>query len=249
MSEPSADQSPETRVLTDMRLLDVRGITAFYGKAQALFDVSLHVDRGEVVAILGRNGTGKTTTIKTICRMPPFADGDIAFAGQSLKGLASHQAARLGLGLVPEGRRCFQPLTVFENLTVAARPGTHGTRWSLDDVIALFPRLGERQAQVAATLSGGEQQMLAIARALMTNPRLLLLDEATEGLAPVIREEIWRALGALKRDGQSILLVDKNLAEMRAVLDRCIIFERGRSVWTGGIGDLSSDLSKRYLAI
>ncbi|MEO0791350.1 MAG: ABC transporter ATP-binding protein [Pseudomonadota bacterium] len=232
-----------------MRLLDVRGITAFYGKAQALFDVSLHVDRGEVVAILGRNGTGKTTTIKTICRMLPFADGDIAFAGQSLKGLASHQAARLGLGLVPEGRRCFQPLTVLENLTVAARPGTHGTRWSLDDVIALFPRLGERQAQVAATLSGGEQQMLAIARALMTNPRLLLLDEATEGLAPVIREEIWRALGALKRDGQSILLVDKNLAEMRAVLDRCIIFERGRSVWTGGIGDLSSDLSKRYLAI
>ncbi|MEM8742501.1 MAG: ABC transporter ATP-binding protein, partial [Pseudomonadota bacterium] len=182
-------------------LLSVQGITAQYGRAQALFGVDLSVAAGEAVALMGRNGMGKTTTIRCICRMLPHRDGQIGFAGRNLGSMTSHRAARLGLGLVPEGRRCFPNLTVAENLIAAARPG----KWDRVGVEALFPRLAERRRQLASTLSGGEQQMLAIARALMTNPRLLILDEATEGLAPTVRREIWTAIRTLKASSLAIL--------------------------------------------
>ena len=171
-------------------LLEVAGVTAFYGASQALFGVDLAVGEGEAVALMGRNGMGKTTTIRTICRMMPHRDGRIAFAGHDLARLPSHKAAWLGLGLVPEGRRCFPTLTVRENLIAAARAG----QWNADRVVALFPQLAGRRNQKANTLSGGEQQMLAIGRALMTNPRLLILDEATEGLGPLVRREIWSVI-------------------------------------------------------
>ncbi|MBA3324453.1 MAG: ABC transporter ATP-binding protein, partial [Rhodobacteraceae bacterium] len=206
-------------------LLQIDGVTAFYGASQALFGVDLEVGAGEVVALMGRNGMGKTTTVRTICGLIRPRQGAIAFAGRPTRGLGIHRTARLGIGLVPEGRRCFAPLTVLENLTVAARPGP----WTLAAVARLFPRLGERRHQTANTLSGGEQQMLAIGRALMTNPRLLILDEATEGLAPVVRREIWAAIHELKRSGLSILVIDKTLKELAAVADRCVILERGRT--------------------
>ena len=226
-------------------LLEVSGITAFYGEAQALFGVDLSVEAGQVVAMLGRNGMGKTTTVRTICRLMPHREGRIRFAGRDLSNVPPHRAARLGIGLVPEGRRCFAPLTVRENLVAAARPGP----WDWRAVTGLFPVLEERKDQTARTLSGGEQQMLAIGRALMTNPRLLILDEATEGLAPVVRREIWEAIRQLKREGQSILLIDKNLADLLPVADACLIFQRGETVWQGVARDLSRDLLNRYLGI
>ena len=180
-------------------LLDLQGVTAGYGPVQALFGVDLHLADGEVMALMGRNGMGKTTTIRTVMRLLPLTGGTLFFAGRDLARLPAHRAARAGLGLVPEGRRCFAPLTVAENLSVAQRPGA----WTLARVCGLFPRLGERMGQAARTLSGGEQQMLAIGRALLTNPRLLILDEATEGLAPVVRHEIWAAIRALKGQGMS----------------------------------------------
>ncbi|MHC0052989.1 ABC transporter ATP-binding protein [Actibacterium sp. D379-3] len=228
-----------------MTLLQLENITAFYGPVQALQGVSLRVGAGEVVALMGRNGMGKTTTIRTILRMLPHRAGRITFAGQDLAGLAPHRAARLGLGLVPEGRRCFAPLTVAENLTAAARPGP----WDMARVTDLFPRLAERRSQPARTLSGGEQQMLAIGRALMTNPRLLILDEATEGLAPVVRQEIWAAIRRLKADGMAILLVDKSLAELLGVADRAVILERGGDVWTGPATRLDDGIARRYLGV
>jgi branched-chain amino acid transport system ATP-binding protein len=226
-------------------LLALDGVTAFYGPVQALFGVSLAVAGGEVVALMGRNGMGKTTTIRAICRMTPHAGGSIRFAGHDLAGLPSHRAARLGLGLVPEGRRCFAPLTVAENLTAAARPGP----WDMGRVTRLFPRLAERRDQPAATLSGGEQQMLAIGRALMTNPRLLILDEATEGLAPVVRQEIWAAIRSLKGGEMAILLVDKTLSELKSVADRAVILERGQDVWTGPAAAIDAGLAARYLGV
>ncbi len=226
-------------------LLDVQDITASYGSSQALFGVDLTVAEGEVVALMGRNGMGKSTTIKSICNLMPPKSGRIAFGGRPTEKMPPHKVARLGIGLVPEGRRCFPNLTVHENLVAAARPGA----WTLDRVNALFPRLEERHAQMAKSLSGGEQQMLAIGRALMTNPRLLILDEATEGLAPVIRQDIWRAIRALKGDGLSILVVDKTLSELLPVADRCVIIENGRSVWAGQPEALTSDLQDRYLGI
>ena len=199
-----------------MSILEISGLTASYGVSQALFGVDLAVNEGEVVALMGRNGMGKTTTVKAICRMIASAGG-LRFAGQDLHRLTSDRAARLGIGLVPEGRRCFRDLSVRENLIVAARPGA----WDMGRVTALFPRLGERQGQNAASLSGGEQQMLAIGRALMTNPRLLILDEATEGLAPIIRQEIWAAIARLKSEtGMAILLIDKSLKELSGVSDK-----------------------------
>jgi branched-chain amino acid transport system ATP-binding protein len=226
-------------------LLEVSDVTAFYGASQALFGVSLHVDEGEAVALMGRNGMGKTTTIACITRMLPTRSGRIAFAGHDLGRLPSHKAARLGLGLVPEGRRCFAPLTVQENLIAAARPGD----WTIRTVCDLFPRLAERAAQKAATLSGGEQQMLTIGRALMTNPRLLILDEATEGLAPVVRQEIWAAIHKLRDAGLSILIVDKSVAELSTVADRCVILERGADVWHGTPADLTHAVAARYLGV
>jgi branched-chain amino acid transport system ATP-binding protein len=194
---------------------------------------------------MGRNGMGKTTTIRSICGMTPTRAGRVAFAGTDLAGLPPHRIARLGIGLVPEGRRCFPNLTVYENLVASARTG----KWTLDAVKTLFPRLGERQRQYANTLSGGEQQMLAIGRALMTNPRLLILDEATEGLAPIIRQDIWSAIRKLKADGQAILVVDKTMDEVLAAADRCVVLEKGRSVWSGRPADLTPAIQDRYLGV
>ena len=228
-----------------MTLLSLSHLTASYGVSQALFDVSLDVDEGEVVALMGRNGMGKSTTVKCIFRMMR-SSGVLQFSGQDLHPLPSHRAARLGLGLVPEGRRCFSELTVVENLVAAAKPGD----WTQQAVETLFPRLGERLGQRAASLSGGEQQMLAIGRALMTNPRLLILDEATEGLAPIIRHEIWAAITRLKQEtSMAILLIDKSLDELAQVADRAVILERGATVWADDITALSPDVSKRFLGV
>ena len=228
-----------------MTLLDVSGIEAFYGASQALFGVDLAVEEGAVVALMGRNGMGKTTTIRAICGLTPARAGAISFACADIRRLKSHRIARLGIGLVPEGRRCFPNLTVRENLVAAARDG----KWTLDAVVGLFPRLGERTAQYASTLSGGEQQMLAIGRALMTYPRLLILDEATEGLAPVIRQDIWRAIRTLKGEGQSILVVDKTMAELLPVADRCVVLEKGRTAWSGAPDEMTRELQDRYLGV
>lgn len=228
-----------------MSLLTLSKVSASYGVSQALFGVSLKLYEGEVMALMGRNGMGKSTTVKCICRMLP-AQGQIVFDGHDLARLPSHRAARLGIGLVPEGRRCFASLTVEENLVAAARKG----HWDMSRVTALFPRLAERKDQRAASLSGGEQQMLAIGRALMTNPRLLILDEATEGLAPIIRQEIWSAVGSLKAQrGLSILVIDKSVKELRAVCDSAVILERGRSVWRGAMTDLSDDITQTHLGV
>ena len=175
-------------------MLSVKNITSFYGKSQALFDVSLEVKVGEVVALMGRNGVGKSTTIRAICNLTPAATGEIHLVGKNIKKLASHKVAQIGIGLVPEGRRCFPNLTVYENLVATARESGTINNWDIEKINALFPRLTERFNQVASTLSGGEQQMLAIGRALLTNPKLLILDEATEGLAPIVRQEIWAAI-------------------------------------------------------
>ncbi|UWR74273.1 ABC transporter ATP-binding protein [Phaeobacter inhibens] len=229
-----------------MMLLSLKKVTASYGPSQALFGVELDIGEGEVVALMGRNGMGKSTTIKTICGMLPASEGTLHFAGNDLRKLPSHKIARLGIGLVPEGRRCFAPLTVEENLRAAARPGP----WDFAMVADLFPRLAERRDQTASSLSGGEQQMLAIGRALMINPRLLILDEATEGLAPVVRQEIWAAIARLKRDsGLSILVVDKTLRELAAVADRAVIVNKGATVWTGAMDALTPELKDRYLGV
>ena len=228
-----------------MSLLTLQGLTASYGVSQALFGVDLALDEGEVVALMGRNGMGKTTTVKAICRMIR-SEGYLRFDGQDLHALPSHKVARLGIGLVPEGRRCFADLTVRENLLAAARPGP----WTLQEVTALFPRLGERARQRAASLSGGEQQMLAIGRALLTNPRLLVLDEATEGLAPLIRQEIYAALGRLKSEtSMAILVIDKSLKDLTPVADRAVILERGRTAWSGPMPALTPALSRSLLGV
>ena len=228
-----------------MTLLALSNISASYGSSQALFGVSLRIAEGEVVALMGRNGMGKSTTVKCICRMLP-SQGTISFDSVDLGHLPSHQAARLGIGLVPEGRRCFSGLTIYENLIAAARPGY----WTFETVVDLFPRLGERREQGAASLSGGEQQMLAIGRALMTNPRLLILDEATEGLAPVIRQEIWSGINTLKAEtGLSIIVIDKSIKELRSVCDQAVILERGRSVWHGPFKDLTDDVTGKFLGV
>ena len=228
-----------------MTLLRLAGVETFYGASQALFGVDLDIEEGGVVALMGRNGMGKTTTIRSICGLTPARAGSITFAGVNITQQQSFRIARLGVGLVPEGRRCFPNLTVYENLVAAARDG----KWTLAAVTDLFPRLGERMGQYASTLSGGEQQMLAIGRALMTNPRLVILDEATEGLAPVIRKVIWDAIRRLKAEGESILVVDKSMAELLPVADRCVVLEKGRTVWTGRPADMTPLLQDRYLGV
>ena len=233
-------------------MLTLEGVEAGYGRSRVLFGLSMTARAGEVVSLIGRNGMGKTTTVRAIMGLNRPSGGRIDFQGQALAGLAPHAIARLGLGLVPEGRRVFPSLTVEENLVATARPGDGGAgSWTLDRVVALFPRLGERRRQSARTLSGGEQQMLAVGRALMTNPRLLVLDEATEGLAPLIRAEIWRCLHELKQAGQTIVVIDKNLGEMASLVDRHHIVEKGRVVWSGTPAELeaSPDLTQRYLGI
>ncbi|MYM57224.1 ABC transporter ATP-binding protein [Thalassovita mangrovi] len=229
-----------------MSFLQLSHISAFYGPSQALFDVDLTLAEGEVLALMGRNGMGKSTTIKVICRLLKHKGGSVLFDHRDLSRLKPHQAARAGIGLVPEGRRCFANLTVHENLIAAARPGP----WDFAAVSDLFPRLAERRDQLAGSLSGGEQQMLAIGRALMTNPRLLILDEATEGLAPVVRHEIWAAIARLKSEtGLAIVVVDKSLKELGSVADSAVILEKGRSVWSGAFADLTPDITDRYLGI
>ena len=228
-----------------MTLLTLTQVEAAYGPVQALFGVDLAIEEGEVHALMGRNGMGKSTTVKAICRLLP-ASGTLRFDGTDLSALTPARAARLGIGLVPEGRRCFAPLTVTENLIAAHRPGP----WTLARVTELFPPLAERAHQTARTLSGGEQQMLAIGRALLTNPRLLILDEATEGLAPVIREKIWAAIRQLKSEtGMAILVIDKSLAELATVADRATLIERGQSVWSGRFTDLTPTLIDTYLGV
>jgi len=226
-------------------MLRLAGVETLYGSVQALFGVDLAVGAGQVVALMGRNGMGKTTTIRSILQLTPHARGTIAFEGRDLRGMRPNRAARLGLGLVPEGRRCFPNLTVAENLAATQRPGP----WDQAAVARLFPRLAERGGQMAGTLSGGEQQMLAIGRALMTNPKLLILDEATEGLAPTIRAEIWAALAKLKAEGEAILIVDKTLKELLPLADDCVILERGKTVWRGPPAELDSSISDRYLGV
>ena len=223
-------------------MLSLRGVQTFYGASQALFDMSLDVGAGEVVTLMGRNGMGKTTTIRTIMGLMRARGGHITFRGEDLIGMVPDRIARLGIGLVPEGRLIFPTLSVRENLVATAsnRRGAFEP-WSLDKIYALFPRLDERQAQMGATLSGGEQQMLAIGRALMTNPDLLILDEATEGLAPVIRAEIWRCIEMLKARGQSILIVDKNIVVLERLADRHYVIEKGRTIWAGTSAELARD--------
>ncbi len=228
-----------------MSLLAVSALTASYGVSQALFGVDLELDEGEVLAVMGRNGMGKTTTVKAICRMIR-SQGRLQFDGHDLHALPSFRVARLGIGLVPEGRRCFGNLTVAENLIATARPGP----WDMRRVAYLFPRLDERRNQRAASLSGGEQQMLAIGRALMTNPRLLILDEATEGLAPIIRQEIRAAIARLKSEtAMAILVIDKSLTDLRRVADRAVILERGKTVWSGRMSALTRQISQRFVGV
>ncbi len=223
-------------------MLSVANLSASYGASQVLFDVSFDIKDGEVVTLLGRNGMGKTTTVKTIMGLLGAKGGQVQFGEAPIAGLAPERIARMGAGLVPEGRQVFATLTVRENLvaTAANRLGRNDP-WDLAKIYELFPRLGERAGQLAGTLSGGEQQMLAVGRALMTNPRLLILDEATEGLAPVIRTEIWHVIEKLKRQGQSILLIDKNLGVLKRLADRHYIIEKGRTVWHGTGHDLDND--------
>ena len=233
-------------------MLEVSGLEAGYGDGRVLFGVDLAVASGEVVTLLGRNGMGKTTTLSTIMGILRAEAGTIRLDGAPIQHLPSYRIARLGLGLVPEGRQVFPNLTVRENLvaTAAQRMAAPG-RWDLDSVLGLFPGLRERRGHLGGLLSGGEQQMLAIGRALMTNPRLLLLDEASEGLAPRIRAEIWRVLATLKAGGQAILLVDKNIAPLLRLADRHYILEKGRTVWAGTSAELAgaSELQHRYLGV
>jgi len=233
-------------------LLEVEGLETCYGLSQVLFGLSLSINSGEMVALMGRNGMGKTTTIRSIMGLTPPRAGVVSFAGKPIRGLPAFRIAQLGIGLVPEGRQIFPNLNVRENLVAASanRLGANDP-WTLDKVHALFPRLAERGGNMGNQLSGGEQQMLAIGRALMTNPRLLILDEATEGLAPLIREEIWNCLSMLKARGQSVLVIDKNVENLARIADRHYIIERGRAVWSGTSEQLIAepDLQHRYLGI
>ncbi|MEK9970231.1 MAG: ABC transporter ATP-binding protein [Ferrovibrio sp.] len=233
-------------------LLTVDAIDTFYGRSQVLFGMSLAINAGEVVTLMGRNGMGKTTTIRSIMGLTPAARGRIHFRGAEIRGLPSYRVAKVGVGLVPEGRQIFPNLSVKENLiaTAANRNGA-AQPWTYERVIELFPRLAERAGNMGNQLSGGEQQMLAVGRALMTNPHLLILDEATEGLAPLIRLEIWHCLERLKQAGQSILVVDKNVGALTKLADRHFVIEKGRVVWHGNSAELQAapDIQHRYLGI
>jgi branched-chain amino acid transport system ATP-binding protein len=233
-------------------MLTVDAVDAAYGASQVLFGLSLHIESGEVVTLLGRNGMGKTTTVRAIMGLLPIGAGCIALDGRPIHTMPPHRVARCGLGLVPEGRQIFPNLSVRENLvaTAANRQGS-AQPWTLEQVYALFPLLAERQQHMGYNLSGGEQQMLAIGRALLTNPRLLILDEATEGLAPLLRAEIWRILAHLKALGQSILLIDKHVAALTRLADRHYIIEKGRVVWSGPSAALRADAAvrQRYLGV
>ncbi len=233
-------------------MLKVEQIETFYGSSQALFGVSLEVRAGEVVTLLGRNGMGKSTTIKSIMGLTQVTRGRITFNDIEIQHLPSYQVARQGLGLVPEGRQIFPNLTVLENIMVgAANRGGREEPYTLDEVLEIFPRLAERLKNYGNQLSGGEQQMLAVVRALMTTPKLLILDEATEGLAPLVRKEIWYGLSVLKARGQSILVIDKNLDALMKLADRHYVMERGAVVWSGETDEIADneELKARYLGV
>ncbi|AXC48331.1 ABC transporter ATP-binding protein [Paracoccus suum] len=233
-------------------MLEVQGLEAAYGASRVLHGIDLSVAPGEVVTLMGRNGMGKSTTVKSIFGLLRPRAGRITVMGRDLTGAAPHRIAGAGLGLVPEGRQVFPSLSVEENLVATERPGPDGARrWTLPRVYALFPRLQERRANMGNQLSGGEQQMLAIGRALLTNPQLVVLDEATEGLAPLIREEIWSCLAALKAEGLAILVIDKNLSALTRFADRHVVIEKGRVVWAGTNAALIADpaVAERHLHV
>ena len=233
-------------------MLSLSGVRAAYGESEVLFGVDLSVEAGEVATLLGRNGMGKTTTVRTIMGLLPASGGEIRFEGQPIQTLPAYRIAQAGLGLVPEGRHIFPNLSVRENLVAtAANRRREAAPWTVERVFEMFPGLAERRTSMGALLSGGEQQMLAVARALMTNPRLLILDEATEGLAPLVRAEIWACLERLKAEGQSILVIDKNVESLARIADRHHILEKGRTVWTGTSAELRADpeLQRRHLGV
>ena len=227
------------------KLLEIKSLKSWYGESQALFDINLQIEKGEIVALLGRNGMGKSTTINSICGMVHKYEGNINFNNVSLIGMRSYKIAQLGIGLVPEGRRAFSNLTVLENLVATAVDG----EWSLSEIYNLFPRLEERKFQLASSLSGGEQQMLVIGRALMTNPKLLILDEATEGLSPTVRSEIWKVIEFLKTKNISILIIDKSLKQLLDLADKFYIVEKGKTVWEGFSQNLTSKIAQKYLGV
>ncbi|MBO6775943.1 MAG: ABC transporter ATP-binding protein [Marinibacterium sp.] len=233
-------------------MLEVRDLITHYGSSQALFGVSLNVEPGQVATLLGRNGMGKTTTISSIMGIVAASSGSIRFEGQELVGQKSFRTANLGLGLVPEGRQIFPNLSLRENLVATASNHLNlPNPWTVDRVFALFPELETRLTSMGNLLSGGEQQMLAIGRALMTNPRLLILDEATEGLAPLVRRKIWAALSEIRAQGLAILVVDKNLQDLKRIADRHFIIQRGRVVWSGTSDELDAngEAQSRYLGL
>ena len=233
-------------------MLELNAVETFYGPSQVLFGIDMVLAEGSLVSLMGRNGMGKTTTVRSITGLTPPARGRIRFRGNDIAGWPAHRIGKLGIGLVPEGRQIFPTLTVRENLvaTAANRSG-RADPWTLATVYDLFPRLHERSGQLGHSLSGGEQQMLAIGRALMTNPLLLILDEATEGLAPLIREEIWAALEGLKAAGQTILVIDKNLDVLARIADHHFVIEKGRIVWSGTSAEMRADagFAARYLGV
>ncbi len=225
-------------------LLEVRGLHAGYGASEVLFGIDLVVGAGEIVGVLGRNGMGKTTLVRAVMGLLRPRSGEIAFEGRPIAGLAPNRVARAGIALVPEGRQIFPNLSVMEHLTAFARPSPRGSaEWTPGRVLELFPALQDRRAHMGNQLSGGEQQMLAIARALVTNPGLLILDEATEGLAPLVREEIWRALASLRSAGHAMIVIDKYVHRLVAIADRNVIVEKGRVAWQGTSADLARNPS------
>jgi len=235
-----------------MAMLELNGVEAFYGTMQALFGMNLRCEEGQVTTLIGRNGMGKTTTVGSIIGTLPSRSGEIRFDGEVINGMPAYEVAQLGIGLVPEGRQIFPNLSVRENLiATAANYSASDDPWTLDKVLEFFPLLRKRLNNQGSQLSGGEQQMLAIGRALMLNPRLLILDEATEGLAPLIRQEIWRRLEQLKQSGLTILLIDKNINEFAHIADQHFIVEKGQVVWQGDSDTLTGDsaLKARYLGI
>ncbi|PQM62984.1 MAG: ABC transporter ATP-binding protein [Rhodobacteraceae bacterium] len=226
-------------------LLEISNLKARYGDVEALKSIELRVKKGEITCLLGKNGMGKSTIIKCVCGMLKTMTGEINFEGNDIVGLQSHKIARLGVGLVPEGRRIFTSLTVQENLICSARKGY----WSLKKIFDLFPILGERVAQSALTLSGGEQQMLAIGRALMTNPILLILDEATEGLSPIVSGQVWEVLKKISDEGVTILIIDKLSSRLKSLSNSGFIVEKGETVWTGEMTGLSNSIARKYLSV
>lgn len=233
-------------------MLKVQSVETFYGSSQVLFGIDLKIEEGQAISLLGRNGMGKTTTVRSIMGLTPPRTGKILLDGKEIQQFPAYRIARLGLGLVPEGRQIFPNLTVYENLVATATGSFHQKdSWTLEKILAMFPVLGERKKYMGNQLSGGEQQMLAIGRALLTNPRLLILDEATEGLAPLVQKEIWHCLENLRKAGQSILVIDKHIESLLTLADHHYILEKGRMVWAGDSKTLSHDakLRNRYLGV